>query len=56
MNPRAVKQKVAHGTISGIGRIYNFYFELIPTGWLKVDILEAIMLGAALMFPNNAAD
>jgi hypothetical protein len=56
LNPRAVKQKVARATISGIAAVHNFHFQVIPAGWLKVDVLEAIVPGADLMFSNDAAD
>jgi hypothetical protein len=56
LNPRIVKIKVARGRISGIGGVDKFHFQVIPEGWLKVDIQEALLLDATLMFPNDAAD
>jgi hypothetical protein len=56
LNPRAVKQKVARGTISGIVGLYKFHFQVIRDRWLKVDIQEALVSDAALMFPNDATD
>jgi hypothetical protein len=56
MNPRAMKQKVARGTISGIGGVHNFHFHVIPDGWLKVDVKEALQRDVALMYPHDAAD
>jgi hypothetical protein len=38
LNPRAVKQKVARGTISYIGGVCKFHFQVILDGWLKVDV------------------
>jgi hypothetical protein len=56
LNPRAVKQKVARGTISGIGGMHKFHFHAIPDGWFKVDVQEALMPNVALMFSNDAAN
>jgi diadenosine tetraphosphate (Ap4A) HIT family hydrolase len=56
LNPKAVKQKVARGTISGIGRVHKFHFHVIPDGWLKLDVQEALMSDVALMFSNDTVD
>jgi hypothetical protein len=53
LNPRAVKQKVARGKISGIGGMHKFYFQAIPDGWIKIDVQEALQ---PLMFPNDTAE
>jgi hypothetical protein len=56
LNPREVKLKVAWGTISGIAGLHKFHFQVIRDWWLKVDIQEAHVPDATLMFPNDAAD
>jgi hypothetical protein len=56
MNPRAVRQKVASGMVSGIPGSHKYHGKDIPPSWLKVDIREALQTGVHLMFPNAAAD
>ena len=52
MNPRSVRQKVASGTISGIGGQHKFHFLEIPPGWMKVDVHEALAPTVLLMMEN----
>jgi hypothetical protein len=56
LNPRIVKQKIARGSISSIGRVHKFHFHVIPGGWMKIDVQEALMPDVALMFPNDATN
>jgi hypothetical protein len=56
MNPRAVRQKVAVGTISGLLGEHQFHFKAIPESWLKVDVRDILIADVALMYPNEAAD
>jgi hypothetical protein len=36
--------------------VYKFHFHIIPNGWLKVDVKEALMPDVALMYPHDATD
>ena len=56
MNPRAVRQKVAVGKISGLPGKHKFHFIDIPETWFKVDVREILQKGVALMFPFDAND
>lgn len=56
MNPRAVRQKVARGTISGVSGQHKFHFKEIPESWCKVDVTEVLQEGISLMYPNEDAD
>lgn len=56
MNPRAVRQKVASGAISGLSGQHKFHGSEIPKSWVKVDVRDILQPGCALMFPNSAAD
>jgi hypothetical protein len=42
LNLRRSAQKVAIGSISGIGGEQKFYFREIPKRWFKVDVQEAL--------------
>jgi hypothetical protein len=56
MNPMNHKQKVAVGTVSGIGGIDKFHFNTISESWLKVDVKEVMSPNADLMYPNEDAN
>ena len=56
VNPRAVKQKVAAGRISGIGGVDKFHCMLIPEKWFRVDVRSVLQPRVALMFPKGEAD
>jgi hypothetical protein len=56
MNPRSYRQKVATGTVSGVGGEDKFHFGTIPQAWFKIDIQEALQPDVALMYPVDAAD
>ena len=53
MNPRAVRQKLAVGCISGLPGKHKFHFMDIPETWFKVDVLEILHLEVQLMFDND---
>lgn len=55
MNPRAVRQKVATATVSGLPGSHKFHGMDVPTSWLRVDLREVLQNRVALMFPNDAA-
>ena len=50
-NPRAVKQKVAKGRVSGLPGEQKFHFKGIPEAWLKVNVTEIKTKGVPLMYP-----
>ena len=52
VNPRAVKQKVAMGKISGIGGVDKFHCMVISKNWFKVDICLVSQPSVPLMFPK----
>jgi hypothetical protein len=52
MNPRATRQKVAGGRISGIGGEDKFHFASIPETWFKIDVGPDI----PLMWENESVD
>lgn len=56
INPRAVRQKVAAGVISGVGGVDKFHFMLIPETWFKIDVREVLQPNVPLMYPNKDAD
>ena len=56
INPCTMKHKVATARISGLPSEHKFYFAAIPDGWLKVDVLDIIQPGVALMLPNDDVD
>jgi hypothetical protein len=56
MNPRSYRQKVATGTISGLGGKHKFHFIPIPETCCKVDVWVAMVGDVALMFPNKDAE
>ncbi len=56
MNPRAVKKKVAIGTISGVAGEHKLHFKDIPEGWWKVDVRDILQQGVALMYPNDKGE
>jgi hypothetical protein len=56
MIPRNIKQKVAVGIVSGLGRIDKFHFNTISYPWLKVDAKEVMSYNAAFMYLYKAAD
>ena len=56
MNPRASRQKVAVGKISGLPGKHKFHFTDIPETWFKVDVSDILQKGVALMFPFDADD
>lgn len=56
INPRAVKQKVALGRISGIGGVDKFHCMEIPNSWYRVDVLSVLHPNLPLMFPKAEAD
>jgi hypothetical protein len=56
MNPKQSTQKVATGTISGVGGEAKFHFVDIPDKWFKIDIREALLPETALMYVNEPAD
>lgn len=49
MNPRAVKIKVAKGTVSGLPASHKFHCKTISDGWVKVDLVDIIHPATALM-------
>lgn len=56
INPRAQRQKVATARVSGLPGEHKFHFAAIPHGWLKVDVLDIVQPGLALMYPNDDVD
>jgi hypothetical protein len=56
INIESHKQKVASGTISGLGGDHKFHFDTIPNLWFKIDIQEALMPAVALMFSIDVFD
>jgi hypothetical protein len=56
LNPQRSSQKVAVGTVSGIGGEQKFHFREIPERWFKVDVREALQRETTLMCPNEDAD
>jgi hypothetical protein len=56
MNPRAIKQKVALGNISGLGGVDQFHFTPIPPTWYKIDVKEVLQPKQRLMVENQDAD
>ncbi len=56
INPRALRQRVARGTISGIAGEHKFHFKEIPESWCKVDVAEVLQERVSLMYPNEDAD
>jgi hypothetical protein len=56
MNPKQSTQKVATGTISGVGGEAKFHFVDIPDKWFKIDIREALLPETALIYVNEPAD
>jgi hypothetical protein len=56
LNPRRSSQKVAVGTVSGIGGEKKFHFRKIPKKWFKVDVREALQEETTLMCPNEDVD
>jgi hypothetical protein len=56
MNPKWSTQKVATGTINGVGGEAKFHFVDIPDKWFKIDIREALLPQTALMYVNEPAD
>lgn len=56
VNPRAVKQKVAQGNISGLGGVDTFHFMTIPPTWFKIDVKEVLQPTVALMVENQDAE
>ena len=56
MIPRNIKQKVAIGIVSSLGKIDKFHFNTIPYPWLKVDAKEVMSHNAAFMYLHKAAD
>jgi hypothetical protein len=55
-NPRAVRQRVAAGKISGLPGKHMFHHAEIPETWFKVDIVDVLQGGVPLMYPNDADD
>jgi hypothetical protein len=53
MNPKRSTQKVATGTISGVGGEAKFHFVDIPDKWFKIDIWEALLPETALIYVNE---
>jgi len=53
MNPSIVKMKVASERISGVVEEHKFHFKEIPKLWCKVDVLDIVAFGVALMYPNE---
>jgi hypothetical protein len=49
-------QKVAVGTVSGIGGEQKFHFKEIPERWFKWNVREALQQETTLMCPNEDAD
>jgi hypothetical protein len=45
-----------HTLKAGLVGLHKFHFQVIRDGWLKVDIQEALVSDATLMFPNDAAN
>lgn len=56
LNPRAHKQKVAVGKISGLPGKHTYHCNDIPETWFKVDIHDILQGEVALMFPNAQGD
>jgi hypothetical protein len=56
MNPKRSTEKVATGTINGVGREAKFHFVDIPDKWFKIDIREALLPKTTLMYVNEPAD
>jgi hypothetical protein len=56
MNPRATRQKVAGGRISGIGGEDKFHFTSIPETWFKIDVGEIFAPDIPLMWENESVD
>lgn len=56
MNPRAMRQKAALASISGVAGEHKFHGKDIPEGWWRVDVSNVLTIGVALMFPNERAD
>lgn len=56
MNPRAVRQKVAVGNISGLLGEQKFHFKEIPDLWMKVDVRNVFHLGVHLMIEREDTD
>jgi hypothetical protein len=56
LNPRRSSQKVAVGSVSGIGGEQKFHFREIPERCFKVDVREALQRETTLMYPNKDAD
>ena len=51
-----IKRVTTVGNVEGGGRVSKFHFAAIPNGWLKVDVLDIVQLGVALMLPNDNVD
>jgi hypothetical protein len=56
MNPRNQKQKVAEGVISGIGGVDKFHGSTFPETWFKIDVKEALLSNAPLLYPHSEGD
>lgn len=56
LNPRAPKQRVAVGKISGLPGKHKYHFRDIPECWFKVDVRDVLQSKVALMFPNYPAE
>jgi hypothetical protein len=56
MNLRAVKMKVALGTISGVPGEHQYHGKDIPRGWWRVDVRLVLQEGVSLMYPNDKGD
>ncbi|KAG0606104.1 hypothetical protein M758_9G114200 [Ceratodon purpureus] len=55
LDPKDPRNKVAIGAISGVDRDL-FHLKPIPSGWLRVDVLEVFDHKIPLMKPHEPAD
>ena len=52
MNLQSICQKVASGTVNGIGGQHKFHFMEILPRWMKIDVREALAPTMLLMMEN----
>ena len=56
MNLASIKQKVAMGSISGMGGMDMFHFLTIPHTWCKIDVKQVLSSNVPFMFKNEDAE